>query len=195
MFKAFRIIRAAHPELLKCISTNGLLLDERADELIELGIDTLTVTVNAVDPAILARIVFAVRLNGKRLTGVGGAKLLIENQLKGIRRMAAAGTTIKVNTVLIPKLNDAHTEEVAKAVRDAGASIYNIIPLIPQHRFANFAAPSCEQIEDARERAGKHIDVFRHCMHCRADAVGIPGVSDHAAELFGERAEDVFSHG
>jgi nitrogen fixation protein NifB len=195
LFKAFRIVGAAHPELLKCISTNGLLLNERADELIELGIDTLTVTVNAVDPGILAQIVAAVHYRGKRLTGVEGAQTLIENQLKGIRKMAAAGTTIKVNSVLIPEVNGAHLADVAKAAAGAGADIYNIIPLIPQHRFAGFAQPTCEQIEEARRRAGEYIDVFRHCQRCRADAVGIPGLSDYSAELFKERAEDVFSHG
>ncbi|MDR3225724.1 MAG: radical SAM protein, partial [Clostridiales Family XIII bacterium] len=57
LFQAFRAITQKHPGLLKCISTNGLLLEERAEELITLGIDTLTVTVNAVAPHILSKIV------------------------------------------------------------------------------------------------------------------------------------------
>jgi nitrogen fixation protein NifB len=195
LFKAFRIVSETHPELLKCISTNGLLLNERADELIELGIDTLTVTVNAVDPEILARIVLAVHYRGRRLDGASGASILIENQLSGIRKMVAAGTTIKVNTVFIPEVNGAHIPEVARVVGEAGASIYNIIPLIPQHRFEDFAAPTCEQIDEVRAKAGEYIEVFRHCQHCRADAIGIPGFSDYSAELFKDRAEDVFSHG
>jgi nitrogen fixation protein NifB len=195
MFESLRAVGRAHPGLLKCISTNGLLLEERADELIDLGIDTLTVTVNAVDPDILARIVLRVHYGGVSYEGSEGARLLIENQLAGIRRMAEAGTVIKVNTVLIPGVNDAHIEEVARTVAAAGASLYNIIPLIPQHVFADFREPTCAEIDAARGEAERYLEVFRHCQHCRADAIGIPGVSDYAEELFKGRAEEVFSHG
>jgi nitrogen fixation protein NifB len=195
LFKAFSIVDKSHPELLKCISTNGLLLDARADELIALGIDTLTVTVNAVDPEILSQIVPAIHYKGERIEGEAGAKILIENQLKGIRKMAAAGTTIKINSVLIPGVNGDHIPEIAKTVSALGANIFNIIPLIPQYKFEGFEEPTCEEIDDARAKAGAYIDVFRHCQHCRADAIGIPGFTDHSAELFHDKAEDVFSHG
>jgi nitrogen fixation protein NifB len=198
LFEAFRAIDERHPELLKCISTNGLLLEERADELIALGIDTLTVTVNAVDPQILRKIVLAIHWHGKRYEGAEAALIQISNQLAGIRKMAAAGTTIKVNTVLIPGLNDQHIPEIAQRVAEAGAAIYNIIPLSPQHRLSHYAEPTCKEIEDARGKASEYIDVFRHCQRCRADAIGIPGLTDHAAEVFGafaDKAEEVFSHG
>lgn len=45
----FRLIGEKYPEILKCMSTNGLLLAERAQEIIDIGVNTLTVTVNAVD--------------------------------------------------------------------------------------------------------------------------------------------------
>ena len=50
-FETFRLIGDTFPQLLKCMSTNGLLLSERAQEVIDVGIDTLTVTVNAVNCA------------------------------------------------------------------------------------------------------------------------------------------------
>lgn len=48
--ETFRLVKEHHPELIKCMSTNGLLLYERADEIIEIGVESVTVTVNAVDP-------------------------------------------------------------------------------------------------------------------------------------------------
>jgi nitrogen fixation protein NifB len=198
LFTAFRLIGERHPELLKCISTNGLLLKDRAEELIALGLDTLTVTVNAVDPWILAGIVPAIHWQGERLAGKEAAGILIGNQLAGIEKMAKAGTRIKVNTVLVPGVNDGHIEEIAKTVAAAGAQIFNIIPLIPQHKLADLPEPTCAEVEEARGKAGKYIDVFRHCQRCRADAIGIPGLTDHSAEVLGEfagKAEEVFSHG
>lgn len=89
-------------DILKCMSTNGLLLYEKADEIIDIGIDSLTVTVNAVDPEIEAKLNDYIIYYGKKYEGVEDAAILIENQLKGIRKIAGAGITIKVNSVLVP---------------------------------------------------------------------------------------------
>jgi len=195
--ETFRLIRERYPNILKCMSTNGLLLNERAQELIDLGIDTLTVTVNAVDPVIQAKIISGIYYHGKRYEGEEAAKILIENQLAGIRKMAQAGVTIKVNTVLIMEINRGHIREIAKAVSEAGATMYNIIPLIPQHQFKDFEEPKCVDIDGARREAEEFIDVFRHCQRCRADAVGIPGQKDYGDQIYLKRlnSKETFSHG
>lgn len=193
----FRRIKETFPGLIKCMSTNGLLLYEKADEVIDIGIDSLTVTVNAVEPEIEAKLNKYIIYHGKKYEGIEGAKILIENQLKGIRKVAEAGITIKVNTVLVPEINGEHIEEIARTVKEAGASIYNIIPLIPQHELSDLKAPTCIQIDEARTKANKYIDVFRHCQHCRADAVGIPGKSEYGDQIYQKRlnGKETFSHG
>lgn len=196
-FETFRKIDDSHPELLKCMSTNGLLLYERADELIETGIDTLTVTVNAVDPEIEALLNDYIIYHGQKIEGVEGARILIENQLKGIKKVADAGVTLKINTVLVPGINDHHIGEIARTVKERGALIYNIIPLIPQHKLSHIQRPTCEQLESARQEAEKYIKVFRHCAHCRADAVGVPGLSEYSQLVYKNRlnVRNTFSHG
>ncbi len=193
----FRRIRDEFPNIIKCMSTNGLLLAEKAEEVIDVGIDSLTVTVNAVDPEIEAKLNRGILYHGKHYTGVEAAEILIKNQLEGIRKVSAAGITIKVNTVLVIGINDEHIEEIAKTVSEAGASIYNIIPLIPQHELKDSPRPTCEQIDGARVKAQKYIDVFRHCQRCRADAVGIPGEKDYGDQIYLRRIsqKDTFSHG
>lgn len=193
----FRLIKKHFPELIKCMSTNGLLLKERADEIIEVGVDSLTVTVNAIEPEILAELCSGIIYHGKRYEGTEAAAILIQNQLAGIKKIAQAGITIKVNTVLVPGINDWHIEEIARTVNEAGASIYNIIPLIPQHELSGCEAPNCSQIDDARIRASQYIDVFRHCQRCRADAIGIPGEKDFGDQIYLNRIahKDTFSHG
>ena len=195
--ESFRIIKDKFPGLIKCMSTNGLLLDERADEVIDIGIDSLTVTVNAVDPSILTKLNDYIIWHGEKIEGEKGAKILITNQLAGIRKVAAAGITVKVNTVLVPSINGDHIEQIAKAVKEAGAKIYNIIPLIPQHKLKDVPAPTCIEIDKARTLAGKYIDVFRHCQHCRADAVGVPGKTEFGDRIYQNRvgAKETFSHG
>ncbi|MBQ3852363.1 MAG: radical SAM protein [Lachnospiraceae bacterium] len=194
--KTFRLIKDRYPKLIKCMSTNGLLLDEKADEVIEL-VDTLTVTVNAVNPEIQARINNRIIYHGKIYTGTEAAEILIKNQLSGIRKVSKAGTLVKVNTVLVPGVNDEHIEDVAATVKTAGASIYNIIPLIPQNEMKDLKAPTCEELYKARAEAEVYINVFRHCQHCRADACGVPGVYDIGASLYKGRlnVKETFSHG
>lgn len=195
--KTFRLLGKKFPDLLKCMSTNGLLLNERAQEVIDAGIDTLTVTVNAVDPAIEAKMINGLVYHGKRYEGEEAGRIIIENQLAGIRKVSAAGVTVKVNTVLVNEINRFHIGDIAKAVKEAGATIYNIIPLIPQHDLKDCEAPSCVDLSVARAEAGKYIDVFRHCQHCRADAVGVPGKNNFSKEVYGglPRVKDTFSHG
>lgn len=195
--QTFRLIDKEFPHLLKCMSTNGLLLAEKADEVIEAKIDSLTVTVNAVDPEIEAKLNKFVVYHGKKYDALEGAKILIENQLNGIRKVAESGITVKVNTVLVPKINGHHIEQIAKTVSSLGASIYNIIPLIPTYELKDEKAPFCFQIEEARKQAEKYMDVFRHCNRCRADAVGVPGVNDFAKEVYSEDfvVSETFSHG
>ncbi|MCR5742917.1 MAG: radical SAM protein [Lachnospiraceae bacterium] len=196
-FKTFRIIKEKFPDLIKCMSTNGLLLSEKAQEVIDIGIDSLTVTVNAVDPVIEEKLNAYIIYHGKKIEGVRGAKILIENQLEGIRKVSQAGITVKVNTVLVPQINGDHIEEIARTVAEAGASIYNIIPLIPQHELKDYEAPRCIDIDRARTLASKYIDVFRHCQHCRADAVGVPGKSEFGDQIYQRRlnVKETFSHG
>ncbi|SHH54322.1 nitrogen fixation protein NifB [Sporobacter termitidis DSM 10068] len=194
--ETFRLIKERHPELINCLSTNGLLLERYADELWEAGVKTITVTVNAVDPYIQAQICSFIFLGDRVYEGVEAAQLLIDAQKRGIRKMAALGAVVKINIVLIPGVNDDHIADIAETVSQLGASIINIIPLIPQHEMADFEEPGCQELSEARAVAEEYLPVFRHCQHCRADAVGIPGKGDlsHLLYEFGGQ-EQTFSHG
>ncbi len=192
----FALVKKAYPQLLLCLSTNGLMLAEKAERIIEIGVDTITVTVNAVDPEIQKNICSYVVWKGKKLEGVEGAKLLISNQLEGIKKIADAGIIVKINSVLVPGVNEEHIKEVARVTSGLGASILNVIPLIPQNDMADIPEPTCEQVERVRLEAGSYLEVFRHCKHCRADACGIPGRGqDLHSQLYDKEVVETFSHG
>ena len=194
--ETFALIHGEHPQLINCLSTNGLLLEKYAQDLWDAGVRTVTVTVNAVDAHILAGICSHVVLDGKMYEGAQGAELLINAQNRGIEKMSALGAVIKINTVLIPGINELHVEMVAETVKSWGASIMNIIPLIPQFEMADLQPPDCSDLNKARAAAEKHLSVFRHCQHCRADAAGIPGKSDISSLLYEyTETEGTFSHG
>jgi len=175
-FKVLRGLKEKHPELIACLATNGLLAAEKADELKGLGVSSVTITINAVNPQVGAKIYEYVAYKGKVYRGVEAAKLLIEKQLEGVEALAEREIVVKVNTVLIPEVNRDEIAKVAEEVAKRGASLMNIIPLIPIHRFSKARGPTCAELEAARAAAEKYLPQFRLCRQCRADACGVPGM-------------------
>jgi nitrogen fixation protein NifB len=182
--ETFRLVDKHFPQLSKCLSTNGLGLPDKVRELSALGLKHITVTVNAADPKIGEKIISHIIFNGETITGEKAAEILLSRQLEGIRRAVEAGMELKVNTVLIPYVNDDHIVEIAKTISVLGVKYHNIMPLIPRGEFAGTPAPDCSMLETARKGANSFLLVFRNCAHCRADACGIPGVNDFSRKLY-----------
>ena len=174
-FEFFEKLATEQPDLIKCMSTNGLLLPKYADKLAELGVNSVTVTINAVDPDIAEEIYSFIKYEGKVYKGLEAAEILIKNQLEGVEKAAANGLVVKVNSVLIPGLNDEHIVEIAKEVKKRGAALMNVLPLIPLAKMKHYQRPDCSMMEKVREEVEEIIPVFRACTQCRADAYGIPG--------------------
>ncbi|HEX9078882.1 MAG TPA: radical SAM protein [Desulfuromonadaceae bacterium] len=174
-FETFELVKKEFPHLMLCMSTNGLLLPESIDRLYGLGLHSLTVTINAVDPAVGAGIYRHVVYHGRRYTGVTAAQILIANQFEGLRRAGELGLTIKVNSVLVPGVNDDQLPLIAERVKKLGAFVMNIMPLIPQAELAHIAPPSEERLIEVRKANESIIGQFSHCKQCRADAVGLIG--------------------
>jgi len=174
-FETFRLIGAEFPHLIKCMSTNGLLLPSRIDELEELNLHSLTVTVNALDPSVAARIYTRINYEGKVISGIEAGRILIANQLEGLARAAEYGMTIKVNTVFIPGVNESQIPLIAEKVKSLGAFVMNVMPIIPQSDFAGITPPTPEELSAVQAANEKIIGQFKHCRQCRADAVGLIG--------------------
>jgi len=177
-------INEKYPNMLYCLSSNGLALPEHVDRLAELGVTHVTVTINAVDPEIGAKIYSWVRVGKVVYRGVEGARMLLERQLESIRLLKAKGITVKVNSIIIPGVNDHHLADVAKVVSGMGVDIQNLIPLHPtaDTPFADLEEPSKELIHELRAKNGTMVPQMTHCQRCRADAVGLL-CSDRSSEL------------
>jgi nitrogen fixation protein NifB len=182
-FETFRLVENEFPHLVKCMSTNGLLLPEKIEILNNLNLCSLTVTVNALDPDVGALIYSHILYHDRLYRGRDAADILITNQIEGIKKAVGYGMTVKVNTVLIPGVNEEQVTSISNAVKKLGASVMNIMPLIPQADFAGFIPPSEEKLEEVRKINEKIIGQFKHCRQCRADAVGVIGQDVKFAEI------------
>lgn len=180
-FETFKLVDVEFPHLIKCLSTNGLLLPDKMELLQQLDLRSLTITINALDPDVGGRIYSHILYHGKRYSGIEGARILIANQLSGLEQAVQRGMTVKVNTVLIPGVNGDQVPLIAEKVKELGAFVMNVMPLIPQADFANVIPPTAVELERTRTENEKVIAQFRHCQQCRADAVGLIGSDTSAA--------------
>ncbi|NPV62226.1 MAG: nitrogenase cofactor biosynthesis protein NifB [Methanotrichaceae archaeon] len=171
-FETFSLVGQKYPNMILCVSTNGLLLPDRIQDLDRLGVGNITVTMNAVDPEIGKEIYDYVTYKGKRYEGLEAATLLRDQQLKGIAEAVRLKKIVKVNTVLIPGINDKHVFDIARKIKEMGVFIHNVMPLIPQYKFAHITPPTPEEKRAIQAELGKIIKQMRHCRQCRSDAIG-----------------------
>ncbi|WP_286164424.1 nitrogenase cofactor biosynthesis protein NifB [Azoarcus sp. DN11] len=180
-FRTFDLIKAAAPDLRLCLSTNGLALPDHVERIRDLGVDHVTITINMVDPEVGARIYPWIFYRHKRFHGMEAARILHERQMLGLERLVAAGVLVKVNSVMIPGINDAHLMAVNAAVKARGAFLHNIMPLIsdPAHGthfgLTGQRGPTPEELKALQDRCEGDMQLMRHCRQCRADAVGMLG--------------------
>lgn len=172
--KTLQMIRMADQEVTFCLSTNGLMLPQYADQIADLGVSHVTVTVNAVDAVIGSQIYRHVRYMGQTYTGETAAAILLANQMAGIKMLAERGVMVKVNIVMLAGINEEHIPAVVEKVKQLGASLTNIMQLIPVKGSAFESMPlvSNKEIMVMREKCGETLKQMMHCRQCRADAVG-----------------------
>jgi nitrogen fixation protein NifB len=180
-----RLIKAQYPEKLFCLSTNGINLKPYINEISELGVSHVTLTINAVDIDILSKIYSWVRSEQKMYRGKEAAQVLLDKQLECIPLLKAKGITVKINTIILPGINDDHIAEVAKVVAALGADVMNCIPVIPNKdtAFEDMEEPSKQMIFKVRTLAKEQMPMMNHCSRCRADAAGLLGKDN--TEVYG----------
>jgi nitrogen fixation protein NifB len=191
-FKTFELISKTAPDIKLCLSTNGLMLPDHVDTIKALNVDHVTITINMVDPEIGAKIYPWIFYKHKRYTGREAAQILSQRQLLGLEMLTERGILCKINSVMIPGVNDKHLVEVNRAVKSRGAFLHNIMPLIsaPEHGTVfglnGQRGPSAQELKALQDSCEGEMNMMRHCRQCRADAVGLLG-EDRSAEFTTEK--------
>lgn len=161
--KTIALIKQKSTETIFCLSTNGLRLPEFAQEIIDMGISHVTVTINTIDVK-TAKLIYS---------GIN-PEILLKNQLTGLEYLAKRGIICKVNIVAIKGINDTHIEEVVKKAKELGAFKTNIMQLVPVKgtKFENIPVISLKELSEIRKKCSAHLKQMKHCKRCRADAAG-----------------------
>lgn len=172
-----RRVRETYPDMMLCVATNGLNLAPYLDDLAKIDVSHVTVTVNAVDPKIGAKIYSWMRIDKHVKRAEEGAKILLARQMDAIVGLKKRGIIVKVNSIIIPGINDDHIESVAKVMQSLEVDLFNCMPYYPNSgsEFEHLQEPPAAMVNTIREAAGRHVKQMRHCTRCRSDAVGLLG--------------------
>ena len=193
-FATFRALSEIAPDIKLCVSTNGLALPDCVDELARHNVEHVTITINSVDPDVGAKIHPWIFRKNRRIKGAEGAQILIEQQQKGLEMLTERGILVKINSVMIPGVNDEHLKEVSRIVKTKGAFIHNVMPLIAEAGHGTFYGvmgqrePTAQELAALRNACEGSMNVMRHCRQCRADAVGLLG-EDRGQEFTMDKIE------
>ncbi|HQA10416.1 NifB/NifX family molybdenum-iron cluster-binding protein, partial [Zoogloea sp.] len=113
-----------------------------------------------------------------------------------LEMLTARGVLTKINSVLIPGINDEHLMEVNREVKKRGAFLHNIMPLISEAEHGTYfgltgqRGPSAQELKDVQDACAGGANLMRHCRQCRADAVGLLG-EDRSDEFTLDKIEEM----
>jgi nitrogen fixation protein NifB len=183
--QTLRLVRGKYPKMLLCLATNGLGIGPYIDELADLQVSHVTITITAIDPGIASEIYAWIRDGKRPLRGEEAASLLIARQTEALFRLKSKGIVVKINSIIIPGINDEHIPDIARKVGGMGADIMNCMPLVPVKGAAFEDLPQPDSLTTARVRlqSGLHLPQMAHCARCRADAVGYVGENVTAEQI------------
>jgi len=170
-----KLVRARHKDMILCLATNGLGIGPHIGNLAALQVSHVTLTVNTVDPEIGAKVYAWIRDGHRPMRGLAAAQLLLDRQLDAIQRLKEAGIVVKINSIIIPGINDQHIETIAKQMAALKVDIMNCMAFLPVSgaEFEHIAPPDSMMIASTRLKSGRHLPQMTHCARCRADAVGL----------------------
>jgi nitrogen fixation protein NifB len=177
----FKLVQEQLPDIKLCLSTNGLSLPDHVDDLLDMNIDHVTLTINMIDPEVGTKIYPWIFYQHKRHHGLEASQILHERQMESLDLLHARGILVKVNSVMIPGINDEHLLEVNREVKRRGAFLHNIMPLIsaPEHGtvfgLEGQRGPTAAELKTLQDACAGGANLMKHCRQCRADAVGLLG--------------------
>ena len=100
------LVRRRHADLQLGITTLGINGERHAEALAEHGVSTVTLQVEAVDPAVVKNLYAWIRPGTKTIPLNQAADLLVDEQQRAIAALQRAGLKITISTTVYPGIND-----------------------------------------------------------------------------------------
>lgn len=116
-----------------CLTTNGILLEEKVDELIESGLDTINISLDTMKENLY-----------KDITLYGN----LDKVLKGIEQSISKGLKVKLNTVIMEGVNDSEIMDFVKLTeaKPVDLRFIELMPIGEGKKFNSFSADRIKNV-------------------------------------------------
>lgn len=111
-----------YPDISMTISTNGLLLSDRIEELVLSGVGNIVLSVNAASVKTAERLHRWAIYRGRKYTGEDAARLVLRQQWNGLENAIEAGLPVTVAVAEIAGVNEHEVAEIKQRAEDVGAA-------------------------------------------------------------------------
>lgn len=128
-FTLLRMLRANVPRAKLSVWTNGLLLQDRIDELLRSGATGVTMSVPTAEQRTAVSIYQWVIYRGRTHTGREAAERVLRQQWSGLARAVEAGLLVTVYVPRMQGLNDREAPVVQQRAMELGAERVITAPL------------------------------------------------------------------
>lgn len=171
--ETLKVIRQAYPDLLLCLSTNGLMLPIYANHLISLGVNYVTVTVNAACPETGAKIYDHITYLGHKYYGEEGANILLQNQISGMSYLASMNISVRMNMVIVKGINDHEVTDIAETAKECGCKLTNILkaPAGRNQDYNGLEAYSGDELKELRRECEDILPQSYFCKPCNTATI------------------------
>ena len=117
-------VRAAYPDMLLCVATNGLNIHPYLDDLKAVNTTHVSITINAVDPEIGEKIYSWLRTASAPWDRPREQNYYWNVSLAAVKGLKERDIMVKVNSILLPSINDELRVEVAKKMGEMGVDTF-----------------------------------------------------------------------
>jgi len=170
-FEVLERINRRYPSIITCICTNGILLQDVMQRLLEVSLDSLTITINSFELKTIQKIYKSVEINNCIYTGEDAANIIKERQEQALFMLREFSGLKKVNIIYIQGINNQEIEKICDTIERIGFFKINIIKLMPTGLFQNIRINENEYKELCGTIRHKY-SLFEMCNRCRSDACG-----------------------
>lgn len=151
-FQTLRLLIIEDIDIPTFITTNGLLIHDRIDDILSVGIKTVKVLINSLDPNIGKKLVKGIKFRGNRLLGLDSAFLFQELQLQGIQRLLKKRVNVVAEILIFPGINDRHILEITSVLNMLGVKYLDL-------RLSSIDAQSIAIYKDIKSEIGDRIAI------------------------------------
>lgn len=158
-FEVLKRLNIELPEYILSVSTNGLILKDKVQELCSLNVKRVEVSINGFKKSVVrnlcSRIILDnyVIINSDRM-----ADTLINAQKDGIKECINKGIDVKVNTIYIPKVNDSEIFDLAHKCRSMGVKSMRVISSKPGGKMSTISSASISDLVSVQQKLMKIMD-------------------------------------